>query len=122
MKICAIICEFNPFHNGHVEIIERARELSGCDYIVCVMSGQFTQRGDMCRVDKFIRAKHAIQAGADAVVELPAPFAVAPAEIFAKGAIKLITNFSGELSLCFGSESGTGADFIKAAKIALDES
>ncbi|MGN0812387.1 MAG: nucleotidyltransferase family protein [Candidatus Coproplasma sp.] len=122
MKICAIICEFNPFHNGHVRIIDRARELSGCDFVVCVMSGQFTQRGDMCRVDKFLRAKHAILAGADAVVELPAPFAVAPAEIFAKGAVKLITSFKGELSLCFGSESGTGEDFIKAAKTALDES
>lgn len=122
MKICAIICEFNPFHNGHVEIIERARRISGCDFVVCVMSGQFTQRGDICRVDKFLRAKHAICSGADAVVELPAPFAVVPAEIFAKGAIKLIANFKGELSLCFGSESGTGADFVKAAEIALDES
>ena len=122
MKICAIICEFNPFHNGHVEIIERARQLSGCDFVVCVMSGQFTQRGDMCRIDKFLRAKHAIYAGADAVVELPAPFAVAPAEIFARGAVKLIANFKGDLSLCFGSESGTGEEFIKAAKIALDES
>lgn len=122
MKICAIICEFNPFHNGHVRIIDRAKELSGCDFVVCVMSGQFTQRGDMCRIDKYLRAKHAIIAGADAVVELPAPFAVAPAEIFARGAIKLIASFSGELSLCFGSESGTGEDFIKAAKIALCES
>ncbi|MGN1061050.1 MAG: nucleotidyltransferase family protein [Candidatus Coproplasma sp.] len=122
MKICAIICEFNPFHNGHAKIIDRARELSHCDAVVCVMSGQFTQRGDMCRTDKYLRAKHAILAGADAVIELPAPFAVAPAEIFAKGAIKLISRFRGELSLCFGSESGTSADFIDAAKIMLDES
>ncbi|MGN0805686.1 MAG: nucleotidyltransferase family protein [Candidatus Coproplasma sp.] len=122
MKICAIICEFNPFHNGHAEIIDRARKLSHCDYVVCVMSGQFTQRGDMCRVDKFLRAKHAIKAGADAVVELPASFAVAPAEIFAKGAIKLISSFKVDLSLCFGSESGTSEDFIKAAETALDES
>lgn len=121
MKICSIISEFNPFHNGHVKIIQSARELSDCDFVVCVMSGQFTQRGDMCRVDKYLRAKHAIFAGADAVVELPAPFAVAPAEIFARGAVKLITKFKGELSLCFGSESGTGEDFIKAAKLALDE-
>ncbi|MGN0808194.1 MAG: nucleotidyltransferase family protein [Candidatus Coproplasma sp.] len=122
MKICAIICEFNPFHNGHVRIIDRARELSGCDFVVCVMSGQFTQRGDMCRVDKFLRAKHAIKAGADAVVELPAPFAVAPAEIFAKGAVKIISSFDGELCLCFGSESGTSEDFLKAASLALNES
>ena len=122
MKICAIICEFNPFHNGHARIIDRARELSHCDALVCVMSGQFTQRGDMCRIDQFLRAKHAILAGADAVVELPAPFAVAPAEIFARGAIKLISRIKDDLSLCFGSESGTGADFLNAAKITLNES
>ncbi|MGN0824602.1 MAG: nucleotidyltransferase family protein [Candidatus Coproplasma sp.] len=122
MKICAIICEFNPFHNGHARIIDSARELSHCDAVVCVMSGQFTQRGDMCRIDKFLRAKHAILSGADAVVELPAPFAVAPAEIFAKGAVKLISRVRGELSLCFGSESGTSVDFLNAAKITLNES
>ncbi len=115
MKICAIICEFNPFHNGHAYIIREARRLSKCDYLICVMSGQFTQRGDMCRTDKFLRAKHAILAGADAVVELPAPFAVAPAEIFAKGAIKLISRMDGELSLCFGSENMKSEQFLTAA-------
>ncbi|MDE6691422.1 MAG: nucleotidyltransferase family protein, partial [Clostridia bacterium] len=88
MKISAIICEFNPFHNGHEYLISRAREINGCDKVVCVMSGSFTQRGDICRTDKFLRAKHAILCGADAVIELPAPFAVAPAEIFAQGAVK----------------------------------
>ena len=81
MKICAIICEFNPFHNGHGYLLKRARELSGCERILCVMSGNFTQRGDIAVADKFTRARHAIEGGADCVVELPASFAVAPAEI-----------------------------------------
>lgn len=122
MKICAIISEFNPFHNGHEQIIAQAKRLSQCDYLICIMSGQFTQRGDVCRCDKFVRAKHAILAGADAVIELPAPFAVAPAEIFATGAIKLISQIPAKLSICFGSESGSAEDFIKAAKLALCES
>lgn len=122
MKICAIVCEFNPFHNGHVRIIEQAKKLSACDYVVCVMSGQFTQRGEVSKCDKFLRAKHAILAGADAVIELPTPFAVAPAEIFADGAIKLISKIKGELSLCFGTESGNAKDFIGTAQTLLYES
>lgn len=122
MKICAIISEFNPFHNGHEQIIAQAKSISQCDYLICIMSGQFTQRGDICRCDKYIRAKHAILAGADAVIELPAPFAVAPAEIFATGAIKLLSQIPAKLSICFGSESGSTEDFVKAAKLALCES
>lgn len=122
MKICAIICEFNPFHNGHARIISEAKRLSGCDFTVCLMSGQFTQRGDVCRVDKFLRARHALCAGADAVIELPAPFAVAPAEIFAKGAIKLLCGIEGDITLCFGSESGDGDGFLNAAATLSRES
>lgn len=122
MKICAIICEFNPFHNGHAYLLERARKLSGCDFVLCVMSGQFTQRGDMCRTDKYLRAKHAVSCGADAVIELYAPFAVAPAEIFARGAMKEICRLDGEITLAFGCESGTAEEFLKAAALLCDES
>lgn len=117
MKICTIICEFNPLHNGHKYLLERARAESGCDFILCVMSGCFTQRGDMCRTDKFLRAKHAVLSGADAVIELPAPFAVAPAEIFARGAVALLRGINAEITLAFGCESGTAADFTDAARI-----
>ncbi len=122
MKICAIICEFNPFHNGHKYLLERARKISGCDAVVCVMSGCFTQRGEMCRTDKYLRAKHAVLCGADAVIELPAPFAVAPAEIFAAGAAQCLKHVPAELSLAFGCERGQSGDFVSAAAILNEES
>ena len=120
MEICAIICEFNPFHNGHKYLIEQAKKLTGCDAVICVMSGSFTQRGEICRTDKFLRAKHAVLCGADCVLELPAPFAVAPAEIFARGAVKIISALPNVKYLAFGAESC--GDFESAAKILCNES
>lgn len=128
MEICVIICEFNPFHNGHKYLIGQAKKLTGCGAVVCVMSGSFTQRGEICRTDKFLRAKHAVLCGADAVIELPAPFAVAPAEIFARGAVKIIAALPNVKYLTFGCEScGDGgnwsaADFAGAAEILCNES
>lgn len=122
MKICAIICEFNPFHNGHAYIIGQAKKLTGCDAVLCIMSGSFTQRGEICRTDKFLRAKHAILNGADAVIELPVSFAVAPAEIFARGAVKILAALPQVMFLAFGCENGSVADFESAADILLNES
>ncbi len=102
--------------------MEQAGRLSGCDRVLCLMSGQFTQRGDMCRNDKYLRAKHAVLCGADCVAELPAPFAVAPAEIFARGAVKLIGQIDGDITLAFGCESGNADDFNEAARILTAES
>ena len=122
MKILAIICEFNPFHNGHKYLLERAKKLSGADFILCIMSGNFTQRGEMCVLDKYTRAKHAISGGADCVIQLPAPFAVAPAEIFAKGAIKILSSIPEVNTLAFGCESGDKHSFIDAARLLTSES
>lgn len=122
MKICAIICEFNPFHNGHKYLIERARELSGCDSVLCIMSGNFTQRGEICILNKYTRAKHAVLGGADCVIQLPAAFTVAPAEIFAMGAIKILSAIPEVTTLAFGCECGTAKDFIEAAIILSHES
>ncbi len=122
MKICGIICEFNPFHNGHEYLLNEARRLSGCDKIVCLMSGNFTQRGDICVIDKRLRAKHAVVCGADCVLELPAAFSIAPAEIFASGAIKILSSIPEIDTLAFGSESGNAEDFLEAAKLLSDES
>lgn len=122
MEICAIICEFNPFHNGHAYIISEAKKLTGCDAVVCVMSGSFTQRGEICRTDKFLRAKHAVLCGADAVLELPASFAVAPAEIFARGAVKILSAVNAPLTLSFGCENGNAENFARAAEILCNES
>lgn len=121
MKICAIICEYNPFHNGHLYHIQTAKKLSGADKIVCVMSGNFVQRGEGACLDKRIRAKHAIQAGADAVLELPTIFSTSNAELFAKGAIKLITAIPSVTTICFGAENADKDSFLNAAKILNDE-
>ncbi len=122
MKICAVICEYNPFHNGHLYQLNKIREESGCDKILCVMSGNFTQRGEAALFSKYERAKHAVENGADAVIELPAAFAVAPAEIFAEGAISLIATIPSVTTLAFGCESGEKEQFLAAAKATLSES
>ena len=122
MKILAIICEFNPFHNGHKYLLERARKFSGADLILCIMSGDFTQRGEMCIFDKYTRARHAILGGADCVIQLPSAFAVAPAEIFAKGAIKILSSIPEVTTLAFGCENEDAHSFISAAKLLTEES
>lgn len=122
MKICGIICEYNPFHNGHAYLIDRAKKQSGCDAIVCIMSGCFTQRGELAILDRYTRAKHAILAGADAVIELPAIFATAPAEIFAKGAVKILNSIPAFSTLAFGCETADKEAFFQAAKNIATES
>ena len=122
MKICGIICEFNPFHNGHEYLLKEARKISGCDALVCIMSGNFTQRGDICVIEKHVRAKHAVLGGADCVIELPSAFSVAPAEIFASGAVKLLSSTPELDTIAFGCESGIQADFLHAAELLINES
>lgn len=121
MKICGIICEYNPLHNGHKYLIDKAREESNADFIVCVMSGNFTQRGQVAVFDKFKRAEHAILAGADAVIELPTAFAISPAELFAKGAVKLLSSIPDLTNIAFGVENGTVQAFENTAKILSTE-
>ena len=121
MRILAIICEFNPFHNGHKYLIDSARQIANCDSVLCIMSGNFTQRGEACIFDKYTRAKHAVLGGADCVIQLPTPFAVAPAEVFAQGAIKILSAMPGVSTIAFGCESGTKEDYINTAKLALNE-
>ncbi len=121
MKICAVICEYNPFHNGHRHQLREIRKLSGCDKILCLMSGNFTQRGDMAVFDKFTRARHAVENGADIVIELPVAFAVSPAELFAGGAIHLLSSIPDVTTLAFGCESGSKEEFLRAARATLSE-
>ncbi len=118
MKICAVICEYDPFHNGHKYLIERARELSGCDCVLCLMSGSFTQRGEAAILPKFVRAVHAVRGGADCVLQLPAAFSVAPAEIFARGAIGILKTIPAVKTLAFGSENADGGEIARAAVLA----
>ncbi len=122
MKICAIICEFNPFHNGHKYLLETARKLSGCDAVLCIMSGWFTQRGEIAILSAYERAKHAVICGADCVLELPAAFSVAPAEIFARGAVKILSSIPSVTHIAFGYENGNDEDLENSAKILLNKS
>ena len=122
MKICAVIAEYNPFHLGHLKHIDYIKNTLKADKVIVIMSGSFTQRGDIAVLDKFTRATHAINAGADMVVELPTVFATANAEIFAKGAIGIINSLGVVDQLCFGIESGKKEEYIELAKALNDES
>ena len=104
MKVSGIVCEYNPFHYGHEYHITKTRELTQCDVLVCVMSGNFVQRGEPAIVDKFARAKVAIENGCDIVIELPFAYATQSAAYFAKGAIETLKLVKID-TLCFGSES-----------------
>ena len=79
MKTTGIIAEYNPFHNGHKYHLEQARQMTGCDYVIVVMSGDYTQRGTPAIYSKYIRAKAALMAGADLVLEMPIYGSVASA-------------------------------------------
>lgn len=99
----AIICEFNPFHNGHAYLLQKARQLTG-EPVVAVMSGSFTQRGEAAVCSKFERAAVALRHGADLVAELPAVYAVANAQRFAQGGVRVAASFADVRHLAFGCE------------------
>lgn len=105
MKICGVIAEFNPFHNGHKFLLDNIRSL-GYDAIICVMSGNFVQRGDLSAIDKKIRAEIAVKNGADLVLSLPFPWSSATAEFFARAGVSILDNLGCVEALCFGSECG----------------
>lgn len=121
MKICTIICEYNPFHNGHLYQIQQAKALSNADLLLCVMSGNFVQRGEAAIANKYTRAKHAVLAGADGVIELPVPFATSNAELFAKGALHILSQIPQISTLCFGAETADKHAFLQAASLLINE-
>ena len=118
MKIAGIICEYNPFHNGHKYLVNRAKS-DGCA-VVAVMSGNYTQRGELAIADKYIRAEAAIKCGVDLVLELPFPFCMSSAEFFAKGGISVLERV-GATRIYFGSESGDIDLISETAKAASSE-
>lgn len=105
MKIAGIIAEYNPFHNGHAYQIEAARK-AGATHVICVMSGNFTQRGDVAIMDKLARTRCALSAGADLVLELPIIYALSSAAHFARGGVEILRNTGCVDMLHFGSECG----------------
>ena len=106
MKVTGIIAEYNPFHKGHAYHIKRTRELTGADYIIAVISGDFVQRGTPALLDKYLRCEMALSQGADLVLELPLAYAAGSAEFFAMGAVSLLDKLGIVDYLCFGSECG----------------
>ena len=105
-KILGIICEYNPFHNGHLYHINESKKEMNPDYTVAVMSGNFTQRGDAAIVDKWARAEMALRSGVDLVIELPLIYSISSAENFAQGAIKILSQIKNDMTISFGSECG----------------
>lgn len=121
MKITGLIAEYNPFHNGHAYHLEQARRITGCDYLVVVMSGSFVQRGEPAIVNKYLRARMALEAGADLILELPVSYACASAEYFAGGAVSLLTRLGVADSLCFGCEEASLEPLMEAARLLARE-
>ncbi|WP_173386019.1 nucleotidyltransferase family protein [Ruminococcus flavefaciens] len=113
MKVSGIICEYNPFHNGHLYHIRKTRE-NGATHIAAVMSGNFVQRGDTAIMDKLERARLAVRSGADLVIELPVQYSLASAENFASGAVHLLDSLGAVDELSFGSECGDTQKLLKA--------
>lgn len=122
MKVTGIIAEYNPFHNGHLYQIRKARELTGADYVIIVMSGNLMQRGTPALIDKFSRTKMALMGGADMVIELPVCYSCASAEYFAMGAVSILNQLGCVDSICFGSEAGDITMLDKIAHALADES
>ena len=107
MAVAGIIAEYNPLHRGHLYQMEATRAALGADTaILCVMSGNFVQRGEPAVLEKHARAEAAVRCGADLVVELPTPWAAATAETFARGAVSLLHAAGVVDCISFGSESG----------------
>lgn len=115
MNAVGIVAEYNPFHNGHLYHLEEAKSRSGCAYAVCVMSGNFTQRGEPAMADKWTRARAALLAGADVVLELPFLYAAMPANRFAYGAVKILSSLGPVTHLAFGSEDAAAMERFRAA-------
>jgi predicted nucleotidyltransferase len=120
LKVVGIICEYNPFHRGHHKQIRWIKEKFGNDAaVVCLMSGNYVQRGYPAIVDKTLRARAAVLSGADLVLELPTPYVLSSAEGFAAGGVSILGSFCDYL--CFGSESGDAASLMHAAGILLSQ-
>ncbi|MBQ6753030.1 MAG: nucleotidyltransferase [Clostridia bacterium] len=119
MNITGIVAEYNPYHNGHQYLTAKCRE-AGATHVVAVMSGNFVQRGSVAIMDKRARAKAALSDGVDLVLELPVPWAVSTAELFARGGLSVLAGLGCVDSLAFGCETADGELLQKAAEAVCD--
>lgn len=120
MKVIGIICEYNPFHNGHIYHLKQIKEMFSDSLIILVMSGNFTQRGIPSIINKWDKTEIALQYGVDLVIELPFVFATQSADIFAHGAISILKEIKAQY-LVFGSESNNIEKLTRLANISLNE-
>lgn len=121
MLVTGVIAEYNPFHKGHKYHLDEARRLTGADLIICVLSGNFTQRGEPAIANKWARARMALAEGADVVLELPLVYATQYAQGFASGAVQLLQATGVVDYLVFGSEHGNISELECLAKFLLQE-
>lgn len=122
MNVVGIIAEFNPFHEGHAYLIQKAKEETGSDLAVVIMNGDFVQRGEPAIFDKYRRTEAALKGGADMVLELPVRFGVSSAGDFALGGIMALSALGFVTHLAFGSECGELPPFLETSTILLKES
>lgn len=120
-RVLGIIAEYNPFHNGHMYHLEKAKEQSGAQYSICVMSGNFVQRGNTSILNKWKKAEMALKNGIDLVIELPTIYSVASAESFSLGAIKLLDSLKIVDAISFGAETDDFAALNNISNIAFEE-
>lgn len=120
-RVVGIIAEYNPFHNGHYYHLQKAKQEANADYCVAVISGNFTQRGDVSIVNKWAKAYMAICGGADLVIELPTIYSVSSAENFANGAIKILDSLKIVDSFAFGAEANDLATLNNIANVLNEE-
>ncbi len=116
MHVTTVIAEYNPFHNGHSYQIEKAKEETGADYLVVIMSGDYVQRGTPAVIGKYRRAEMALSQGADLIIELPLYYCLGSIEYFAESSVALIDRLNIADSLCFGSECGDISTLQKIAE------
>lgn len=119
MKVTGIICEYNPFHNGHIHHINETLRLSKPDVLVCCVSGNYNQRGDISIINKFKKAKAALEHGVDLVIELPFIYTVQNAYVFGSNSVKLLNKLHIN-DLVFGSETNNLDELKKYAELEVD--
>lgn len=120
-RVIGVIAEYNPFHNGHYYHLQATKEITGADYCVAVISGNFTQRGDTSIVNKWAKTYMAICGGVDLVIELPTVYSISSAENFANGAIKILDSLKVVDTISFGAEANDLATLNNIANVLYEE-
>lgn len=120
-KVLGIVAEYNPFHNGHLYHLEQSKKLTGATYSVAIMSGNFTQRGSTSLIDKWSKAKCALENGVDLVIELPVLYSISSAENFAEGSIKILDSLKVVDYISFGTEIDNIKVLDKIAEVLYNE-